>query len=85
MQIVICDDEQHELKAIRKALDTYREAHPEYSFDIDEYSAPLDVLHAVDKEKHMILPFWIFVCRGCWGRMSRRKCLLKARIWELFF
>ena len=48
MQIAICDDEQKELKVIRTALDTYREAHPEYSFDIDEYSTALDVLHAVE-------------------------------------
>ncbi len=51
MQIAICDDEQKELKVIRTALDTYREAHPEYSFTIDEYSTALDVLHAVDRGK----------------------------------
>lgn len=51
MQIAICDDEHKELKAIRKALDTYREAHTEYSFEIDEYSTAFGILHALERGK----------------------------------
>ncbi len=49
MQIAICDDIQKELETIRAALDTYAEAHPELHFTIDEYSAAIDVLNAVEK------------------------------------
>ena len=51
MQIAICDDVQKELEKIRAALDTYAEEHPELHFDIDEYDAAIDVLHAVEKGK----------------------------------
>ncbi len=51
MQIAICDDIQKELELTRAALDTYVKAHPELYFDIDEYTAAIDVLHAVDKGK----------------------------------
>ena len=51
MQIAICDDIQKDLETIRSALDTYAKAHPELHFDIDEYSAAIDVLNAVEKGK----------------------------------
>lgn len=51
MQIAICDDIRKELEDIRAALDTYAKAHSEYHFDIDEYGAAADVLHAVEKGK----------------------------------
>lgn len=51
MRIAICDDIQTELEIICTALDTYSKAHPEYYFDIDEYSAASDLLHEVEKGK----------------------------------
>ena len=51
MQIAICDDIQKELETTRAALDAYAKAHPELYFDIDEYTAAIDVLNAVEKGK----------------------------------
>lgn len=51
MQIAICDDVQKELETTRAALDTYSKEHPEYHFDVDEYSTALDILHAMEKGK----------------------------------
>lgn len=51
MQIAICDDIQKELETIRAALDTYAKVHSELHFDIDEYTAAIDVLNAVEKGK----------------------------------
>lgn len=51
MRIAICDDIQTELEIICTALDTYSKVHPEYYFDIDEYSAASDLLHEVEKGK----------------------------------
>ena len=51
IKTAICDDIQKELQTIRAALDPYAEAHSELYFDIDEYGAAIDVLHAVEKGK----------------------------------
>ncbi|MCI8966827.1 MAG: hypothetical protein HFH75_04450 [Lachnospiraceae bacterium] len=49
MRVIICDDIQKDKKTTRAALDTYSTVHPEYCFEIDEYSAALDLLHMVEK------------------------------------
>ncbi len=51
IRTAICDDIPKELEMIRATLDTYAEAHSELRFDIDEYGAAIDLLHAVQKGK----------------------------------
>lgn len=78
MQIAICDDIQSELKIIRTALDTYSKVHPEYYFDIDEYSAANDLLYEVKKGKTYDIALLDICMPGTLGTDAAEEMLRKS-------
>lgn len=78
MQIAVCDDVQKELEIIRAALDTYRKAHPQYHFDIDEYRAAMDVIHAVEKGKMYDIALLDICMPGILGTEAAEEMLVKS-------
>lgn len=77
MQIAVCDDIQKELRQIRTAFDTYTKMHPEYHFEIDQYRAALDVLHAVEKGKTYDMAFLDICMPHILGTDVAREMLVK--------
>ena len=78
MQIAICDDIQKELETIRAALDTYAKAHPELHFTIDEYTAAIDVLNAVEKGKTYDIALLDVCMPGVLGTDAAEEMLAKS-------
>ena len=78
IKIAICDDIQKELETIRTALDTYAKAHSELYFDIDEYGAAMDVLHAVEKGKVYDIALLDICMPGVLGTDAAEEMLAKS-------
>ena len=78
IKIAICDDIQKELETIRAALDTYAEAHPELHFDIDEYSAAVDILHEVERGKVYDIALLDICMPGVLGTDAAEEMLAKS-------
>ncbi|MBD5513498.1 MAG: response regulator transcription factor [Lachnospiraceae bacterium] len=85
MQIAICDDIQKDLETIRSALDTYAKAHPELHFDIDEYSAAIDVLNAVEKGKIYDIALLDVCMPGVLGTDAAEEMLAKSPDMSIVF
>lgn len=77
MQIAICDDMQKELETIRAALAVWSKAHAEYYFEVDEYSAALDLLHAVEKGKTYDIALMDICMPGVLGTDAAAEMLAK--------
>lgn len=77
MQIAICDDIQKELETIGAALAVYSKTHPEYYFDIDEYNAASDLLHAAEKGKAYDIVLMDICMPGVLGTEAAEKMLAK--------
>ncbi len=85
MQIAICDDIQKELETTRTALDTYAKAHPELYFDIDEYTAAIDVLNAVEKGKTYDIALLDICMPGVLGTDIAEEMLAKSPDMSIVF
>ena len=85
MQIAICDDIQKELETTRSALDIYAKAHPELYFDIDEYTAAIDVLNAVEKGKTYDIALLDICMPGLLGTDVAEEMLAKSPDMSIVF
>lgn len=85
MQIAVCDDIPKELEMIRAALDTYSKEHPEYYFDIDEYSAAIDVLYAVERGKVYDIALMDICMPGVLGTHAAEEMLAKSSNMDIIF
>lgn len=85
MQIAVCDDIPKELEMIRAALDTYSKEHPEYYFDIDEYSAAIDVLYAVERGKVYDIALMDICMPGVLGTHAAEEMLAKSPNMDIIF
>lgn len=85
MQIAVCDDIPKELEMIRAALDTYSKEHPEYYFDIDEYSAAIDVLYAVERGKVYDIALMDICMPGVLGTHAAEEILAKSPNMDIIF
>ena len=85
MQIAICDDIQKELETTRAALDIYAKAHPELYFDIDEYTAAIDVLNAVEKGKTYDIALLDICMPGLLGTDVAEEMLAKSPDMSIVF
>ena len=85
MQIAICDDIQKELETTRTALDTYAKAHPELYFDIDEYTAAIDILNAVEKGKTYDIALLDICMPGVLGTDVAEEMLAKSPDMSIVF
>lgn len=85
MQVVICDDIQKDMETIRAAIDTYSTAHPEYCFEIDEYSAALNLLHMVEKGKTYNIALLDICMPGILGTDVAEEMLAKSPEMDVIF
>lgn len=49
-RIALCDDEPEELHKTRELLKTYRASHPDYAFEVQEFSSVKSLLFAIGSE-----------------------------------
>lgn len=78
MRVAICDDIQKDLEKISAALDSYAKGHPELHFDIDEYTAAIDLLSAVEKQKIYDIVLLDICMPGILGTEAAREILCKS-------
>lgn len=78
IKVAICDDIPKELERISNALDFYAKTHPVLHFEADKYSAAMDILNVVEKEKTYDIALMDICMPGILGTDAAGEMLAKS-------
>lgn len=78
IKVAICDDVPKELEKISNALDFYAKAHSALHFETDKYSAAMDILNTVEKEKAYDIALLDICMPGILGTDAAEEMLAKS-------